>query len=128
PWRLGATMFIGMGMIALIVTAIGLYSLISYFVANRRHEIGVRITLGARSGNIMRLVVGNGLLLAGTGVIVGCNLAFARARFIETLLFETSARDPRMFVAAAVGLLVVALFATIVPAVRARGVNPADAM
>ena len=128
PWRLGAAMFIVMGAIALIVAAIGLYSLISYFVANRRHEIGIRIALGAQSSNIIRLVVGNGLLLATAGVVSGCALAFAGARFIEPLLFETSATDPRIFATVAIALLVVAFVATIVPAVRARGINPADAM
>jgi hypothetical protein len=128
PWRLGATMFTLMGALALVVAAIGLYSVIAYLVANRRHEIGVRIALGAQARDIVRLVVGNGLALALIGVAAGCALALAGGRLIQPLLFETSAKNPAVFGTVAVALLIVAVVATAVPALRARRVNPVDAM
>jgi predicted permease len=128
PWRLGAMMFTLMGVLAFVVAAIGMYSVIAYFVANRRHEIGVRIALGAQARDIVRLIVGNGLVLAVIGVAAGSAIALAAARLIQPLLFETPARNPAVFVTVAVALLAVAFVATVIPALRARRVNPVDAM
>jgi ABC-type lipoprotein release transport system permease subunit len=98
----------------------------SYFVTQRAHEIGVRVALGARPGDLVRLVVGGGLTLAGSGTVVG--LALVAAPLVEPLLFRTSPRDSRVFAVVAITLLAMSLAATILPAVRARRVNPVEAM
>lgn len=128
PWQLGATMFSLMGVLALVVAAVGLYSVMSYDVAHRRHEIGVRMALGARQADVVRLIVRGGLALAAGGVIAGLGLALVAARLVEPLLFDTSPRDPAVFAVVAATLLTMAVVATVLPAARARRVNPADAM
>jgi predicted permease len=128
PWRLGATMFTLMGALALVVAAVGLYSVMSYFVTDRSHEIGVRMALGARPSDVARLVVGGGMTLAASGVVAGFVLALLGARFLEPLLFHTSPRDPGVFAVVAVTLLSIAFVATLLPAIRARRVNPVEAM
>ncbi len=128
PWRLGATMFSLMGVLALLVAAVGLYSVMSYLVTYRTHEIGVRVALGATSENIMHLIVRGGLSLAIVGVAIGLGLALAAVRFIEPLLFDTSPRDPVVFGAVALTLLSAAALASIAPAARAARVNPMEAM
>lgn len=128
PWQLGATMFSLMGLLALVVAAGGLYSVMSYDVTHRTHEIGVRMALGAKPMDVWRLVVRSGLVLAMCGVILGFGLALVAAQFIEPLLFNTSPRDPTIFATVATVLITLALLATIAPAARARRVNPAEAM
>jgi predicted permease len=128
PWRLGATMFGIFGALALLVAAIGLYSVIAYLVAQRAHELGVRIALGAQVNDIVALVMRHGLGLALVGVLIGSALALNGARWIEPLLFDTSPRDPAIFGLVAVVLLVVALFASVVPAWRAARVDPIEAL
>jgi predicted permease len=128
PWQLGATMFSLMGLLALVVAAVGLYSVMSYDVTHRTHEIGVRMALGARPADVVRLVVRGGLALAAGGVAAGFGLALIAARLVEPLLFDTSPRDPAVFAVVAATLLTMAVLATVLPAARARRVNPADAM
>ena len=128
PWRLGATMFGIFGGLALLGAAIGLYSVIAYLVAQRAHELGVRIALGAQVGNIVALVVRHGVGLAAVGVLVGSALALNGARWIEPLLFDTSPRNPAIFAVVAIVLLVVALLASVVPAWRASRVDPIEAL
>jgi predicted permease len=128
PWQLGATMFSLMGVLALVVAAVGLYSVMSYVVTHRTHEIGVRMALGARPADVVRLVARGGLALAAGGIVLGFGLALMAARLIEPLLFETSPRNPAVFAVVAVTLVAMAALATVVPAARARRVNPVDAM
>ena len=128
PWRLGATMFGLFGGLAVLVAAIGLYSVIAYLVTQRRHALGVRIALGAQPADIMGLVVRYGVGLAVVGVVIGVVLAFSASRFIEPLLFDTSARNPIVFGAVALLLLVVALVASVIPAWRAARVDPIEAL
>jgi predicted permease len=128
PWRLGATMLSLMGVLALVVAAIGLYSLIAYLVAQRRHEIGIRIALGAQTRDVLRIVLGNALRLATAGVLAGVLLALGAARFVEPLLFETSTTDPAAFGAAIALLLSVAIIASAIPGTRAARVNAMEAM
>jgi predicted permease len=128
PWRLGATMFGIFGALTLLVAAIGLYSVIAYLVAQRAHELGVRIALGAQVGNIVMLVMRHGLGLALVGVVIGSILALNGGRLIEPLLFETSPRNPMIFGLVALVLLVVALLASVVPAWRASRVDPIVAL
>ena len=128
PWRLGATMFTLMGVLALIVAAVGLYSVMSYLVANRTREIGVRIALGAQTRDVVQLVVRSGATLAVVGVGIGLVIAAVVSGRIESLLFDTSPRDPVVFATVAVVLLLSALVASALPAVRAGRVSPMEAM
>ena len=127
-WQLGATMFVAFGVLALIVAAVGLYSVIGYNVAQRMHELGVRVALGAQSADIMRLVVGQAMRFAIAGVAVGALLAFTASRWVQPLLFQQSARDPIVYGLVAATLLLVALTASAAPAVRASRADPNSAL
>jgi predicted permease len=128
PWRLGASMFSLMGVLALVVAALGLYSVMSYLVAQRTHELGVRIALGARGSDIASLVLRSGVGMAALGIVIGVGLAVALSSFIEPLLFDTSARDVTVLGTVVFTLLGVALLASLVPAVRAKNTNPMEAL
>jgi predicted permease len=128
PFRLGMMAFGLSAALALIVAGLGLYSIMAHAVAWRRHEIGVRMALGARPRSIARLVVGRGALLATTGIGLGLLLAMAARPWLEPQLFDTSARDPLVLVAVAVVLEAVALLAGWIPALRAVAVSPTEAL
>jgi ABC-type antimicrobial peptide transport system permease subunit len=128
PWRLGATVFTLMGVLALLVAAVGLYSVMSYLVAQRTREIGVRLALGAQARSIVMLVLRSGVTTAAAGIAIGLIIALWAAHFIEPLLFDTSARDPGVLVAGAVSLLFVSVLASVIPALRAKRVNPIEAL
>jgi putative ABC transport system permease protein len=123
-WRLGATMFVAFGILALTLAAIGLYSVIAYNVVQRTHEMGVRVALGAQSGDVVRLVVGQGVRLGASGVAIGAVIALAAAKWIRPLLFAESPRDPAVFGLVTVTLLAVTVAASWVPARRASRVDP----
>ncbi|MGH7696223.1 MAG: FtsX-like permease family protein, partial [Gemmatimonadaceae bacterium] len=122
-WHLGATMFVAFGALALVLAAIGLYSVIAYNVAQRTHELGVRRALGAQASHVMRLVVADGLRVAGIGVALGAIAAFWAGKFVKPLLFNVSPRDPAVFVFVATTLVLVALAASWIPALRASRVD-----
>ena len=128
PFRLGMVAFGLSAALALIVAGLGLYSIMAHAVAWRRHEIGVRLALGARPLSIARLVVGRGTLLATTGIGLGLVLAMAARPWLEPQLFDTSARDPLVLVGVAVLLEAVALLAGWIPARRAVAVSPTEAL
>jgi predicted permease len=123
-WQLGATMFAAFGLMAIVLAAIGLYSVIAYNVAQRTHELGVRRALGAQAADAVRLVVTDGLRLAGIGVVLGVAVALWAAKWVKPLLFEVSPRDPVVFVLVAGLLVAVALAASWIPALRASRVDP----
>jgi putative ABC transport system permease protein len=123
-WILGAAMFVGFGVLALIVAAVGLYGVIAYNVAQRMHELGVRVALGAQPGNILGLVVGQGLRFALAGIAVGAVLALAASRWLQPLLFRQSAKDPLVYGFVGAVLLIVAGAASAVPAFRAAKADP----
>jgi predicted permease len=127
-WRLGATLFVAFGGLALVVAAVGLYGVIGYNVAQRMHELGVRIALGARSTAILRLVVGQGLAFAAAGATVGLTLALIASRWIQPLLYKESARDPVTYAAVGAVMVAVALVACAVPAFRAVRADPNRAL
>ncbi|HEV8357703.1 MAG TPA: FtsX-like permease family protein [Gemmatimonadales bacterium] len=127
-WQVGATMFVAFGVLALLVAAVGLYGVISYNVAQRMHELGVRIALGAQAQHVVRLVVGQGVRFAVAGVALGLSLALLAAKWIQPLLFQQSARDPTTYGVVAALLLAVALLACAVPAVRATRADPNSAL
>jgi ABC-type antimicrobial peptide transport system permease subunit len=124
PWRLGATIFTLFGALALLVAAVGLYSVISYLVTQRTREIGLRIALGARTSDITRLVLSSGLLLAGIGVAIGLVAGLAAAQALAPVLFDTSPGDPLVFTVVPAALMAVAIPAALVPALRARRIDP----
>jgi predicted permease len=123
-WEAGTTMFLAFGGLALVLAAIGLYSVIAYDVAQRRRELGVRIALGARVEHLVRLVVGDGVRVALLGLLLGGCLALSAAHWIEPLLFAQSPRDPVVFGAVTAILLAAALVASLLPALRAARVDP----
>ena len=127
-WQVGATMFVIFAALALILATIGLYSVIAYAVAQRTRELGLRIALGASVGNVVRMVVNQGVLFAIVGVAVGGAAAWYAARWVQPLLYSASARDPVIFAAVAAILLLVALAATARPALRATRVDPVVAL
>jgi putative ABC transport system permease protein len=127
-WQVGATMFVAFGVLALLVAAVGLYGMITYNVAQRMHELGVRIALGAQSADVVRLVVGQGLRFAVWGVAIGLAAALLVSRWIQPLLFQQSARDPVTYGFVAALLLAVALAASVAPALRATRADPNSAL
>ena len=114
--------------IALSLAAIGIYGLISYSVAQRTQEIGVRMALGAARTDVMRMVVGQGTSLAAIGIILGSAGSIAGSRLLQTMVFGISVTDAITFVAAPVGILLVVLAATFVPALRAMRISPMAAL
>ena len=127
-WELGAKMFVGFGLMALALAAIGLYSVIAYAVAQRMREWGVRIALGATTRDVIRLIVGQAVRFAAIGVVAGSAVAFSASRWIEPLLFRQPARDPFIFAVAAVTLLLAAILAAARPALAATRVNPSQVL
>lgn len=127
-WRLGPTLFTAFGGLAALVAAVGLYGVIAYGVAQRMHELGVRIALGARSGHIVRMVMFRGVAYAAAGVGIGLLLAALAARWIEPLLYRASPRDPLTYVAVAVLMLVVGVVAGLGPSLRAIRADPNSAL
>ncbi len=124
PWRLGATMFTIFGAMALLLAAVGLYSVLAYAVTQRRHEFGVRVALGAGAGAVVRLVVGEGARVALAGVAIGAAAALLAGKALAPLLFQTSPRDPLVFGGVALTLLAVAVAASALPAWSAARTDP----
>ncbi|MGA3201925.1 MAG: ABC transporter permease, partial [Bryobacteraceae bacterium] len=114
--------------IAMLLAAVGIYGLIAYSVAQRTHEIGVRMALGAAQGDVVRMVVAQAVSLALLGITIGLGGAFALTRLLKTLLFGVGVTDALTFAAAPVGILLVVLLATFVPAIRATRISPVVAL
>ncbi len=127
-WRLGATMFGAFGLLALLVAAVGLHGVIAYDVAQRRHELAVRVALGAKRDDILRMVMGRGVRLVLVGAAVGVAVAAYAGRWIEPLLFRQKAVDPLTYAAVAAVIALVAVVASAVPAWRAAAADPAAAL
>jgi putative ABC transport system permease protein len=119
------TIFAG---VALVLTVVGLYGVMSYSVAQRRNEIGIRLALGAQSRDVLLMIVKQGSLLIGLGLVIGLSGAFALTRLIASMLFGVTAKDPLTFTAVGALLAAVALLACYVPAWRATKVDPMEAL
>jgi putative ABC transport system permease protein len=116
------------GAVAVTLAAVGLYGLMAYSVMQRKHEVAVRMALGAQRSDVLKLVLKQGLILVVIGLIIGLIAAFALTRLLENLLFEISTTDPITFVLIALLLMLVALCAIIFPALRATRINPLVAL
>ena len=127
-WRLGAMMFSLFGGLALVVAAVGLYSVLAFAVAQRTHEMGIRSALGAARGQIAALILGHSLRLIGFGVAIGLLVVLVAAPEVEPLLFETSPRDPWTLSAIAAAVFLTALAAAGWPARQASRVDPSVAL
>jgi predicted permease len=128
PWRLGASVFTAFGVVALVLAAFGLYSALAYAVVQRTREIGVRVAVGARARDVVRLVVADAAGLAVIGIVAGVAISLAAGRWMANLLFDVSPRDPAVFAAVGGTLLGVALLAALVPSRRAIRVDPVVAL
>jgi putative ABC transport system permease protein len=126
--RLLTVLLAAFGILGLALGALGIYGVLSYLVSRRQREIGVRIALGARAGEVERMVVGRGLVLGGVGVALGLMGAFALTRYIQGVLFGVAATDPATFAGTVVVLLGAATLASWLPARRAAGVDPVAAL
>ncbi len=128
PWRLGATLIGTFGLLALVIAAVGLYSLIAYMVTSRTHELGVRLALGARRLDVVRVVVRSGLTLVTAGLVIGVVLAATLVTRVQHLLFDVSPHDPAVYLTAVGVLIAAAAVACIAPARRATRVDPMVAL
>jgi predicted permease len=122
-WLLGVS-----GILAVLMTAIGLFGVIAYMVSQRTHEIGVRMALGAQQSDVMKMVMGQGLRLTAIGLGIGFAAAFGASRLLSPLLYGIGANDPATMTAVALGLAVIALTACYLPARKAMNVDPSVAL
>jgi putative ABC transport system permease protein len=127
-WRMGATLFTGFGLLALLVAALGLYAVLAFDVTQRTREIGVRGALGAGRGDILRLVLGNALRVAVAGIAIGGVVAALLAPRLSDMLFGVGPHDALTYAVVAAALLAVAVAAALLPARRATAIDPNQAL
>jgi ABC-type antimicrobial peptide transport system permease subunit len=114
--------------VALVLSAVGIYSVLSYIVGGRRQEIGIRTALGATTADVLRSVLVEGMTPAIVGIGVGILAAIGSARLLSTMVWGISASDPATLFTIAVGLALISLLASFVPAYRASRVDPAQVL
>jgi hypothetical protein len=124
-----ASLFLGvLGVISMLLAGVGLYGVMAYSVSQRTREIGIRIALGADPGGVLRMILRRGLLLTLSGIAAGLAIALAATPQIAPLLYRVSPADPVSIVGAALFLIVVAVLASLIPALRATRVDPIVAL
>jgi putative ABC transport system permease protein len=121
-------LFTAFALLGLILGSVGIYGIVSYSVTQRTHEIGVRMALGARTGNVLSLIMKNGLVLVLSGIVIGAGSAFMLTRFMATLLFGIEPHDSVTFVIVPAVFFVIAIVAALIPALRATRVDPLVAL
>jgi putative ABC transport system permease protein len=126
--RFRAGLLAGFAGAAFLLAVIGLYGVLAYSVTRRSRELGIRIALGARSAEVFRLVVREGMLLVALGVALGLAGSFAATRFVSGMLFDVASTDPNVFVAVTLALLGSGLAACVLPARRATTVDAMEAL
>ena len=128
PWRLGATLFVAFGALALAIAAVGLFGVVSHLVSQRTREIGLRLALGGTGASISRAVVGGAVRMVVIGLVVGLAAAIFAAPAAQSLLFETTPRDVGVMLVTSATLVLVAIAAAAIPAWRAARVSPMVAL
>ena len=128
PWQLGSWLFTAFGALAVIVAAIGTYSVLAYTVSQRSHELSVRMAMGAAASDVIELVVAYGLRVTGAGIVIGIGIALVLARSVAPLLYGTSPHDPVTAAFVALLMAIVAVAASVLPAWRASRSDPAAAL
>jgi putative ABC transport system permease protein len=126
--RFNTTLLAIFAAVALVLTIVGLYGVMSYSVAQRTNEIGIRMALGAQTRDVLKLIVSQGFKLVILGLVLGLGGAFLAMKVISSLLFGVTTKDPYTFIAVALVLLVIALVACYIPARRAARVDPLVAL
>ena len=126
--RFSAELVSGFAGLALVLASIGIYGLLAYMVGQRSREIGVRMALGARRLDVLKLILGKGFILAAVGIVVGLFCAAAGASAMSSLLYGVRPHDPVVFIAVAIILQTMAILASWVPALRASKVDPMTAL
>jgi ABC-type antimicrobial peptide transport system permease subunit len=128
PARMGAALLAAFGVLGLLLASIGLYGVVASSVARRTREVGIRMAMGARRGDVLRLVVREGMTLTGIGLAIGLGLALAAARLLQGLLYGIGTADPVTYLGVGLLLGTIALLANLVPAQRATEVDPIVAL
>jgi putative ABC transport system permease protein len=121
-------LFSGFALLAMVLAVVGVYGIISYSVSQRTREIGIRMALGARAADVLRMILRNGMTLVLAGIVIGVGGALALTRFLATLLFGVTPTDTLTFVVVSAVLIAVALIACLLPARRATRVDPLEAL
>jgi predicted permease len=128
PAKMAAGALGSFGVLALVLAAVGIYGVMSYVVAGRTREIGLRMALGARTGNVRGLILRQGMTLAVIGSVIGLAIAFGATRLLKSVLYGVDATDPTTFVGVTLLLAIVAMLACWIPALRASRVDPMVAL
>ena len=116
------------GILGMVLAAVGIYSVMAYSVSQRKHEIGIRVALGAASGKVVGMVIKTGMATVGVGVLLGAGIAVGTSRLMENMIYGVSAIDPITFLGVPGMLCAVALLATYLPARKAASVDPMKAL